>query len=465
MSLAYDVTKGPIFKRLLAIAIPVLLTSISQMAYNLTDMFWIGQVDTIGLIEKEAIAGIGTAGYITWFAFGLILIGRIGTSVKVSHAVGEQDFSRVAKYATNGLFVLFSFGLIFGFGVLLLQHQIVGLFQIDNQNVIHHALEYLRIVGGLLVIQFTISGFSSINEGLGKTKVNFYVLIVGLVLNMILDPLFILEFQMGVSGAAIATIIAQSVTLIIFIVLYFVRRNHNFHFHLPSIQRKTIAELIRIGFPAGIQSMFFTSISIVLARMVFAYGESVLTAQRIGAQIEQFTWMIGGGFQTALTVFVGQNYGAKQFNRIKRGTAVLASVLLPYALVITALLFFFSRELVHIFVDDLEVIEYGSLYLRIISIAQLFMMLEGIGAGLFNGVGLTKIPSISGIIGNLMRIPLAFLLIEAFAYEGIWWALNISDIFKGLTLLIGAFVLFPRIERWYSIDQAKKQKRLLNLSN
>ena len=459
MNFAYDLTKGPIFKRLLAIAIPVLLTSISQMAYNLTDMFWIGQVDLIGLVEKEAIAGIGTAGYITWFAFGLILIGRIGTSVKVSHAVGESDQKGIAKYATNGLFLLIIMGLLFGIVVLLLQRNIINLFQIENPRVVEHALEYLRVVGGLLVIQFTISGFSSINEGLGKTKRNFLILVIGLILNMILDPIFIISFQLGVTGAAWATILSQMITLFVFIILYLSHRKTGLVFKKAYLSKSSLKEIAKIGIPAGIQSMFFTSISILIARMIFVYGESVMTAQRIGSQIEQFTWMIGGGFQTALTVFVGQNYGAKAFDRIQKGTFTLAAVLLPYAVVISAMLYFGAEFLTKIFVDDPEVVYFGGRYLQIIAVAQIFMMLEGIGAGLFNGVGLTKVPSVVGIIGNLMRIPIAIVLGSMIAYEGIWWALNISDIFKGAVLVIIGLFLFPRLEKWYHYSKKKQTKQ------
>jgi len=113
MSKLNDLTQGSIIQKLLMIAVPILLTTISQMAYNLTDMFWIGRVDQIGLIEGEAISAIGTASYITWFAFGLILVAKIGTSVKVAHSVGEKNWDKLQKVANNGLFLELCLGIFF----------------------------------------------------------------------------------------------------------------------------------------------------------------------------------------------------------------------------------------------------------------------------------------------------------------------------------------------------------------
>lgn len=447
MTKIYDMTKGSIFKNLLIVALPVLLTSISQMAYNLTDMFWIGRVDSIGLNENDAISGIGTAGYITWFAFGIILIAKIGTSVKVSHAVGQQRHDLINQYATNGLTLSIVLGLLFSLFVFLFRANLIEIFNIDKAEVINAANDYLVIVGSFLFVQFITSSFSAINEGLGKTALNFSILVIGLIMNIILDPILILTFKMGVSGAAIATVISQMTTLIIFIIIYLINRKRSWQYRLNYLQPKMMKDIVKIGIFAGLQSMFFTSISIVIARMIFIYGEKVMAAQRIGSQIEQLTWMISGGFQTALTVFVGQNFGAKQGDRIKKGTIMLSKMLIPYSLFVGAILFFFAEPLIRIFVNIEETVEYGKQYLKIISIAQVFMMLEGIGTGLFNGIGKSIIPSIVGIFGNSLRIPFALWLSDNFGYSGIWWSLNISDILKGIVLLFASLYILINIDK------------------
>jgi len=447
MSTVYNLTEGSIFKKLFNIALPVLLTSISQMAYNLTDMFWIGRVDSIGINESEAISAIGTAGMLVWFSFGLIIISKIGTGVKISHAVGHNNPKEIHLYASNGLILQLVIGVIFSVFVFIFKAEIISLFNIQSAQVTAYAIQYLAIVGGLIVFQFVSNGFAAINEGLGKTKTNFQIMLIGLILNIILDPLFILVFKMGVVGAATATVISQAVTLSVFIMYYF---KNNKAIHAISFKAFDLAafkDIIQVGLPAGIQSLLFTSISIYIARMVYVYGYEVVTAQRIGTQIEQFTWMIAGGFQTALTVFVGQNFGAKQFDRIKKGIGLISLLLIPYALLITALLYFAPAFLYKIFIDDPIATAYGVRYLKIISASQVFMMIEAIGFGFFNGVGKTIVPSISGIINNLLRIPLAIFLTKTLAEEGIWWAVNISSFLKGLVMVLGSLILIKIVHK------------------
>jgi len=448
MSKIYDLTQGSIFKRIMAIALPVLLTSISQMAYSLTDMFWIGKVDEIGILEDVAVSAIGTAGYILWFSFGLILIAKIGTSVKVSHAAGQKNLDGIQKYASNGLLLQVLFGLITSALILIFRRPFILMFGIEeNGPVYENAIRYLTICGGFFFVQFITNGFAAINEGLGKTFTNLMILPIGLAVNMILDPLMILVWKMGVTGAAVATVVAQIITLLVYIVVYLCSKQKVFVLHRYVFDPKVSRDICKIGFPAGLQSMFFTTCSIIIGIMVMGFGNEVFAAQRVGSQIEQFTWMIAGGFQTALAVFVGQNFGAKNYLRIKKGTLLLTAILVPYSAIFTLLFFFKSEFFIRLFLNSEATVQYGTEYLRIISFSQIFMMVEGIGAGLFHGVGKTKIPSISGIIGNVMRIPLAFLLIGSMAQRGIWWALNISDGFKGTFLVVGGIILLMNAEK------------------
>jgi putative MATE family efflux protein len=455
MSRIYDLTSGSIFKKIITIALPVLLTSISQMAYNLTDMFWIGQVDEIGFSEPEALSAIGTAGYILWFAFGIILIAKIGISVKVSHHAGVQDFDGIRNHASNGMILMVTMGILTSIVILALRHPLIAMFRLESPGVYADSIRYLSITGGFYFVVFLINGFSAINEGLGKTALNMKILPIGLALNMILDPLMILTLRMGILGAAWATVLSQTVTLAVFVFLYARSRQKIFTLRREAFRWKTSKELLRIGFPVGLQSLFMTTFSTLIGIMAVSYGNPVFAGQRIGSQIEQFTWMIAGGFQTALTVFVGQNFGAKNGMRIRRGTIWLAAVLIPYSLAVAGTFVLFPEALIRIFLNnDEETIRFGTEYLQIISFSQLFMMLEGIGAGLFNGIGKTKIPSISGIIGNVVRVPLAMWLSVSMAQRGIWWALNISDGFKGTFLLLAGIVALSRIDK--IIDRSLK---------
>ena len=447
MKKVFNLTEGSILKKLLLVALPVLLTSISQMAYNLTDMFWIGRVDQIGLVESDAITAVGTVSYMLWLSFGFMLIAKIGTSVKISHSVGKNKIEDIDTYATNGILMQLFLGLFISGMILIFKEEFLGIFNLDNQNIIDYALMYAPIVGGFIFIQFLINGFSSVNEGLGQTKINLAILAVGFILNIMLDPVFILVFKMGIRGAAIATVLSQFVTLIVFIVVY---KTHNPNikvFKLKNANFKAMKQIAKIGLPTFIHSVLFTSISIYIGVMIVKFGDSILGAQRIGSQIEQLTWMIGGGFQAAITVFVGQNIGANKILRVKKGIGYISAILIPYSILVTALLYFKSEWLMRVFMDDPQAIAHGAKYIRIISFSQIFMMLEAIGTGLFYGLGKSIVPSFNGIIGNVMRIPLAIILSVTLLESGIWWAINISSIFKGTVMLLAAIYIITRLEK------------------
>jgi len=450
-----DLTKGSITVKLLWVAIPTLLSSLVQMAYNLTDMFWVGKVHTMGLDETEAIAAVGTAGYLPWFAFGLILLAKIGTSVSVSQAAGKNDMNLVERYGNNGLLFMLFLALIymaFGFFGADLY---VSVFRLDNANIINYATDYIRIVSLFGFALFSVNLFNGVYDGLGKTFTTFKITASGLVLNIVLDPIFILEkvnvfglsfdgLGYGVKGAAIATVIAQSFVLLIYLVIYHTKYRP-FKIRLfKSFDRFTMKKIIKIGLPVGLQNMAFTTISIVVGVMIAQYGKEVIATQRLGSQIEALAWMVASGFQVALAAFVGQNFGAEQPMRIKRGYFTALRLLIPYGLIINFVLFFFARDLFSIFITDPDTLDIGEKYLRILSISQVFMIIELGTAGAFNGLGKTLVPSGVGFVGNLLRIPFGFLFGFFFGFVGIWWVIAITSVLKGTVLTI-----------WFLVDLKK----------
>ncbi len=441
-----DLTSGSILYKLLMVAIPTLLTSLAQMAYNLTDMFWVARVDQIGIEPTEAVAAIGTAGFYPWFGIGMILIVKVGVSVYTSHAAGKNDANHVNKIVSNGIIAMALLALIYVIYGRYFNHHFVGLFNIENPAIITMSQNYLRIISTFGFFLFMVNLFNGVYDGLGKTINTFYIMGAGLLLNMVLDPLFILGFGWGVEGAASATVISQGFALFIYMIIYSTKKRPAIVNPFKYYDFKAIKDIVKLGTPVGLQSMFMTTISIVIGIMVASYGDIAMSVSRIGSQIEALSWMVAAGFQVALSAFVGQNYGANQFIRIKHGFETSLRLLIPYGILINALLFFFAEPLFSIFISEETTLAAGTQYLRILSVSQLFMILEMMTAGAFNGLGKTVIPSTVSIIGNVIRIPLAYMAIST---AGIWWALSISSIFKGvimLVLFIGYFY-FYRLKR------------------
>ena len=189
--------------------------------------------------------------------------------------------------------------------------------------------------------------------------------------------------------------------------------------------------------------MLFTTIAIIIAIMVASYGDAATTIQRLGSQIEALAWMVASGFQVALASFIGQNYGAGKMDRVKDGYITALKLLVPYGIFINIIMFVFAEQMIGLFIDDPDTLIIGKRYLEVLSISQLFMIIELGTAGAFNGLGKTRIPSTVGFLGNLTRIPLGIMLALPLGVYGIWWAVSISSILKGTVLTVW-FLMYLR---------------------
>ena len=247
---------------------------------------------------------------------------------------------------------------------------------------------------------------------------------------------------MGVAGAAVATVLAQAVVTLMFL-LFCIKDTFLFRhvqiFKAPDFP--IIRELIRIGLPTAVQSMIFSGISMVIARIISGFGDAAIAVQKVGSQIESISWMTSDGFAAAVNSFVAQNYGAKNTNRVRLGYRCAMTVVLLWGAFTTFVLFVFPEPVFRIFITEKELLPMGVDYLKILAVSQLFMCMEITTAGAFNGLGRTIPPAVEGIILTAARIPLALLLIlTPLGLNGIWWAITISSILKGV-ILFGWFLL------------------------
>lgn len=427
--------EGNIFEELIKLAIPIMGTSFLQMAYNMTDMIWIGRVGS------RAVAAVGTAGFFLWFAMAFIRISQIGAEVNVAQSIGKDDIKGARGFARNALQLNFIIALLYGVFLILFRKPLIGFFKIDDMYVVNSAIDYLSIVGLGTVFSFANPVFSGVFNGAGKSKPPFLINSVGLVVNMILDPLLIFGIgplpALGVKGAAIATIGAQLIVTIIFI-FYIKRENSSLSdlnfFKSPKLIY--IKKIVRIGFPAALQSGMFTIFAMFIARIIASWGPVPIAVQKVGSQIESISWMTAHGFATALSAFVGQNYGAGKLKRVFKGYYAALGIMSAIGIFASFLLIFCARPIFAIFIPEEEAIVQGAIYLRILGLSQLFMCLEITTTGAFNGLGKTLPPSLIGILFTGLRVPAALILSkpEILGLNGVWWSISLSSVLKGVIL-------------------------------
>lgn len=198
-----------------------------------------------------------------------------------------------------------------------------------------------------------------------------------------------------------------------------------------------------IGLPSAVQSMIFSSISMVIARLIAGWGDGAVAVQKVGSQIESISWMTSEGYAAALNSFTAQNFGAHNALRIKKGYRLSMILMLIWGSFCSLLLIFAPELIFHIFIQESEVLPLGVDYLRILGVSQLFMCIEITTEGAFCGLGKTLPPSIVSITLTAARIPMAIILSSYLGLNGIWWSITISSIFKGI-VLCSWFLLYQR---------------------
>lgn len=451
-----DLTEGKIVEKLVKITIPIMATSFIQIAYNLVDMMWVGKNGS------NSVAAVGTAGFYPWLAMAFVMFSKIGGEVKVAQSMGEKNTKEVKAYIKSSIELNIFLSITYSLILILFNKQLIDIFNLGNTEVISMARQYLIIVALGMIFYFINPVFTSIFIGLGNSSIPFKINTIGLITNIILDPLLIFGVGpipvLGTNGAAIATITAQIVVSFVFI--GYIIKNGQEYFkikYFKNIDLKYFKTLFKLGFPVAIQNALFTLISMAMGIIVASFGSVAIAVQKVGSQIESISWMSADGFASSLSTFTGQNYGANKLDRINKGSKIGLIGALIWGSITTLILVFFGGIIFKAFINEQDAIIKGIDYLKILGYSQLFMCIEITITGILKGLGRTYIPSFTSITLNLARIPMAILLskLEIFGINGIWWSITISSICKG-TILFLIFVVLYKTKKLYKMKDSKK---------
>ena len=372
---------------ILKFALPVFLSQIFQQLYNTADTFIVGKV-----LGTNALAAVSSSGNLIFLMISFFEGLAIGAGIVIARYFGAGQKDRVSDAVhTTLVFGMFN-GILLTFLGVLLTPQLLRLMNTDAE-VLPLAVEYFRyyFFGALAMVMYNIC--RGIMNALGDSRRPLYYLIFSSVLNVLLDILFLRFLHLGVWSAAIATVISQA-TSVVLCLSYLCKKNFEYRVVLSKLKIHTsiLKEIIRYGFPSGIQNSVIGLANVVLQSQVNSFGKMAMAAFGTQAKVEGFAFMPIMSFNMAVTTFVGQNLGAKQYERAKKGArfGILSAMLLAEVIGITY--YTFALNLIGLFDSSPEVIRIGAAYARTTSLFYCLLAFSHSVAAVCRGAGKAFVP-------------------------------------------------------------------------
>lgn len=436
-----DLTTGKELSVISILALPLIGSSLLQFMYNFIDMLFVGG------LGSGAIAAVGSASFFINVGYAIQAMIVVGGGIKIAHAMGRNNERELSSYIGSSLVLNAVIGIITIFVLIVFGNNILNFLDLNNEVVQKDAYQYLAVSAIMLFFSYFNAFFIRMFSSFGNNKQSFYISAFGLILNIILDPIFIYWFEWGVIGAAIATLLSH---ILMFLLFVYIARDVLFKIDVLKARLKSGKEIIRLGFPMATQRVLFTVINIILAKIIASFGTEAVAAQKIGLQIESVTFIVLGGLNGAVSSFIGQNFGAGKSKRISTGYRMSMVLGISYAIITSIIFILFAERLAELFTHERETVAMAVTYLEIIGLSQIFMAMEMISNGVFSGIGLPKIPSIISIIFTALRIPLAIVLTHFIGINGVWWSIAISSFLKGIIAVVVFQIIYRRRERYES---------------
>lgn len=391
-----DMTRGPLLGKILKFAAPVVLTNVLQLLYNAADIVVVGQFSENG---SQALAAVGATSPIIHLITNAFMGLSLGTGVAVAQHKGAGEDEEVSKTVHTSILASVICGiLVCIIGLLAARPMLEAMATPDN--VIEKSVLYISIYFCGMPFMMLYNFGASIHRAVGDTRRPLYFLTISGILNVILNLVFVIVMGMNVEGVAIATVISQILSSVLMTAsLCHAEGCCRLYLRRLRIHWKRLGEIIRIGLPAGIQNSLFSISNVLIQSSINLFGEAAMAAHTAATSLEGFMNAAVSGVADASTNFTGQNVGAGKYSRVKKVNAVCAVASVVIALVMSAFIVGFSRQLLRLYDKNPEVIELGVTRLMISSSMYFIFGLMQVFAGGLRGMGKSMLPMIVSIVG------------------------------------------------------------------
>jgi len=401
---ATDMTTGDPWKRIVVFAIPMLIGNIAQQLYSTVDSIVVGKY-----VGDNALAAVGSSAPILNLLLVMFIGISMGASIMVSQHFGAKQREELSHTIGNCItLTAISVIIVMVLAVLLVRPLLVLLKTPDS--IIDWCTSYLMILLGGYIGSAYYNILSGILRGLGDAFSALIYLLVATVLNIVLDLLFVAKFDMGVSGVAWATVIAQAVSAVLcFIRLKKMTDVLDIHPRYMKLSGEYSGNIIKLGLPSGLTQAIFSMAMIVVQSLTNSFGEQFIAANVIIMRVDGFAMLPNFSFGTAMTTYAGQNVGARKLDRVVKGAKQGTLIAVLTSATLTGLILIFGRGLMGIFTETAELVDLSRSMMNIIAAGYIAMAVTQSLSGVMRGAGDTMTPMwISLFTTVLIRVPVAY---------------------------------------------------------
>lgn len=441
-----DMCEGPLLKKIVFYTIPIILTGVLQLLFNAADLVVVGRYGS-----EFSVGAVGATGAIINLIVNLFIGLSVGAGVTVAHALGAGREDDVKKIIHTAIPTAIISGIVLtvvgvccsGFFLRLMD---------TPKNLIGLSTVYMRIYFCGITSSMVYNFGSAILRAAGDTKGPLIYLSSAGVLNVLLNLIFVIAFDMDVAGVALATAISQTLSAVL-VVMALMRRKDACRLCLKEmkIYKNQLIRMVRIGLPAGIQGSLFSISNVIIQSSVNSFGEIVVNGNSAAQNIEGFVYTIMNSFhQTALN-FTGKNHGARKYRRISRIMGISLSLVFAAGLTFGNLAFAFGEKLLKIYLPDSpQSVAYGLIRLKFICVPYFICGLMDVTTGVIRGMGASISPMIITVLGvcgmRILWIYTVFRIDRFHSLESLYVSYIISWSLAFLAELVAYFVIFKRIK-------------------
>ena len=425
-------TGSPV-KSIITFALPIMFSSLLQYNYTLVDNIIVGRY-----ISTDALAAAGSVGPINSFIIGTALGLTSGFSIPVAHAFGAGNRKKLSKYAANSISLAFLIGVVIVVVAHIISDPLLKLIGTD-EDIIGMSSAYINILYYGVPIQMLSNNFTALARAVGESKKPLYFFCVSVVMNFILDLLFVKELGMGVEGAAIATLISQF-TACVLGGIYIFRFNKDVNITKKDlrINPKIAWRQIKLGIPVSIQFTVTSIGSMCLQSVVNSFGTDVIAGFTAAGRVEGITNIPMSGLGVATQTFVGQNYGARNYERITKSVKKIFLLDVAVSVIMSITLYTIAEPVVSVFSTDMspEIMAAAKRY--ILAIAQCYSLVAilFVMRNTLQGLGFTYANSVAGIGELFGRLSIAFILTPALGFDAVCYAGPAAWLLADIPLII-----------------------------